>query len=53
MDHSVWGYLNRRSNDELLLMLEKYQKVADYREYCPLIEEILKNRQEQPQGTNN
>ena len=53
MDHSVWGYLNRRSNEELLLILENCKKDDGYREYLPLIEEILKNRKEQSGNSAN
>ena len=46
MDHSVRGYLNRRTNEELRFALEYClaQKDKVYQDYVAIIFEILENR---------
>ena len=41
MDHSIKGYLNRRSDEELLRFLETAKNDPGYSEYIEMIEEIL------------
>ena len=51
MDHSVAGYLNRRSTEELELILMKIKDDESYSEYLEMVEEILKTRRKTDCGT--
>ena len=41
MDHSIKGYLNRRSDEELQRFLEIAKNNPGYSEYIEMIEEML------------
>lgn len=53
MDHSLYGYLSRRTDQELQAILQYYSREENIKEYYYIIPEIIKIMEEREKSVPN